>query len=228
MVDYLTKWSPSLPPGQSRVYSNPSIGLLGLATAAAYGAPYSKALRNHVLEPLALHDTYIDVPINAQDRYSWGTSAQNERVRVSPAPLDAQAYGIKTTVHDLTKFVSAWLTPRTSPALEEAARPRFSVDGVMQQGLAWEGVISSGSEDALQQANSSSIAYDSRAVDPRTGEACFLNKTGSTNGFSAYVILHRKSRTGFALIANRNIPIDDRLAAARTVLAAMGSFSCKA
>lgn len=223
---YLTRWRPSTPPNEARLYSNPSIGLLGVAVAASYGVAYPEALRKYVLTPLRLDETFIEVPGALQDHYSWGVSAQTDRARVSPGPLDAQAYGVKTTVRDLTRFVASWLKPEISDSLMETLRPRYSVGRVMQQGLGWEGVVGSELQDSARSANSNAIAYESRSIEPPVGEACVLNKTGSTSGFSAYVVIHRKSQSGVVLLANRNIPIVDRVSAALSVLAAATKLSC--
>lgn len=45
-----------------------------------------------------------------------------------------------------------------------------------------------------------------------------INKTGSTNGFAAYVAFVPQRRIGIVQLAKRNYPIDARVAAALEIL----------
>jgi beta-lactamase class C len=45
-----------------------------------------------------------------------------------------------------------------------------------------------------------------------------LNKTGSTNGFAAYVACVPARRLGVVFLANKNYPIDARVTAAYQIL----------
>ncbi|CAM5284456.1 Beta-lactamase OS=Tsukamurella paurometabola (strain ATCC 8368 / DSM / CCUG 35730 / CIP 100753/ JCM 10117 / KCTC 9821 / NBRC 16120 / NCIMB 702349 / NCTC 13040) OX=521096 GN=Tpau_0388 PE=3 SV=1 [Tsukamurella paurometabola] len=227
MRDYFTTWRPTAPAGTTRRYANPSIGLFGLSAAAAYGMDYPVALRERVLTPLDLRDTYISIPDSAADRYAWGRTSDSPRVRLSPRPLDAEAYGVKTTPSDLAAFTAAFMNPTTPPAIRSAMQPRYEVSP-MRQSLGWEGIASPATRKRVQDANAAGITGASRPVTPTGPEpSCLLNKTGSTKGFGTYVLLHPGSRTGVALLANRNIPIPDRIDAAFDILsAAVPNLSC--
>lgn len=224
---YFTTWQPTTELGKARRYSNPSIGLLGLSAASAYGTNYERALQDHVLTPMGLRETFVTVPApESETRYSWGRTDSSTRVRVSPGPLDAEAYGIKTTVGDLAKFTTAFLHPALPRALGDTVRPRYAVEP-MRQGLGWESVGGPVSLETLLAANSDAISGESRTISPAAGENCFLNKTGSTNGFGAYVLAHPASRSGVIVLTNRNIPIPSRVATAfRIFKAAVPSGSC--
>ncbi len=45
-----------------------------------------------------------------------------------------------------------------------------------------------------------------------------FNKTGSTNGFGAYVAFVPDRRIGLVMLANRSLPVPARIAAAHAVL----------
>jgi beta-lactamase class C len=50
-----------------------------------------------------------------------------------------------------------------------------------------------------------------------------INKTGSTNGFSAYVAFVPAKGIGIVMLANRNYPIPARVRAAHRILTALDS-----
>ena len=50
-----------------------------------------------------------------------------------------------------------------------------------------------------------------------------FNKTGSTNGFGAYVAFVPEKKIGIVMLANRNVPIPARITAAHAVLEQLSS-----
>lgn len=225
-LDYLKAWQPSYAPGTQRTYSNPSIGLLGIVAARALQQPFPAAIQQHLFSPLGLRSTYLDVPQAQRTRYAQGYTKDNQPVRVNPGPLAAQAYGIKTNSHDLLRFIEANLArvPLERPLQEAlvATRTGYFTVGAMTQGMVWEQYPDSVTLEDLAAGNASSVALATRAVQPlqpaRPPQAgTWVNKTGSTNGFGAYVAFVPSKQWGIVILANRNYPNEARVRLARQI-----------
>jgi len=227
MIDYFRGWSPDATPGAQRRYSNPSIGLLGRITGLALGSDFATAVETQLFPELGLHRSYIRVPTRAMDQYAWGYNAANEPVRVNPGLFDAEAYGVKSTAADVIRFVQANLDP--SPlavpmqrAIEGTQVGFFRV-GEMVQGLGWEQYPYPISLERLLAGNSRSMIMEANAAAQLTSPQAtsgptLFNKTGSTNGFGAYVAFVPERKIGIVMLANRNLPIPARIRAAHEIL----------
>lgn len=220
-------FQPPFPTGSRRLYSNPSIGLFGALAAQRLDEPFAPALQRHVLTPLGLSHTYLQVPAAAQDHYAWGHGKKGEPLRVNPGVYAEEAYGIKTTAGDLLGFIEANLTPDRLPApLAKAittTQQGYYRSGPMTQGLAWEAYPYPLLKTQLLAGNTPAMALEPQPVDwqrpplPASG-ARLLNKTGSTNGFGAYALFIPERRIGLVILANRNYPNSARIETAWQIL----------
>jgi beta-lactamase class C len=230
MSDYFRGWRPAAAPGVQRRYSNPSIGLLGHISALAIGRSFPELMERDIFPRLGLRRSFIRVPQAEMARYAMGYGRTNQPVRVSPAVLADEAYGVKTSAADLIRFVEANLRPGTlEPAMrlavEGTQRGHFRV-GAMVQGLGWEQYPWPVPLDRLLAGNATTMAMDPQqavALVPPVApaEPTLFNKTGSTNGFGTYVAFIPAKGIGIVMLANRNVPIPARIAAAHAVLKAL-------
>ncbi|WP_152091468.1 serine hydrolase, partial [Pseudomonas aeruginosa] len=94
-------FQPPFPAGSRRLYSNPSIGLFGALAAQRLDEPFATALQRHVLKPLGLNHTYLQVPTAERAHYAWGHGKNDQPLRANPDVYAEEAYGIKTTAGDL-------------------------------------------------------------------------------------------------------------------------------
>lgn len=228
--DYYRQWQPTYAPGSQRLYSNPSIGLFGYLAARSLGQPFERLMEQQVLPALGLEQTHLDVPEAALAQYAQGYGKDDRPLRVGPGPLDAEGYGVKTSAADLLRFVDANLHPERldrpwAQALDATHRGYYKV-GDMTQGLGWEAYDWPISLKRLQAGNSTPMALQphriARLPAPQALEGQrLLNKTGSTNGFGAYVAFVPGRDLGLVILANRNYPNAERVKIAYAILSGL-------
>nr|WP_087587968.1 class C beta-lactamase PDC-203 [Pseudomonas aeruginosa]ARQ87980.1 class C beta-lactamase PDC-203 [Pseudomonas aeruginosa] len=228
--DYYRQWQPTYPPGSQRRYSNPSIGLFGYLAARSLGQPFERLMEQQVFPALGLEQTHLDVPEAALAQYAQGYGKDDRPLRVGPGPLDAEGYGVKTSAADLLRFVDANLHPERldrpwAQALDATHRGYYKV-GDMTQGLGWEAYDWPISLKRLQAGNSTPMALQphriARLPAPQALEGQrLLNKTGSTNGFGAYVAFVPGRDLGLVILANRNYPNAERVKIAYAILSGL-------
>lgn len=226
MRAYYRQWTPAYPAGSHRQYSNPSIGLFGHLAAQSLGQPFERLMSQTLLPGLGLEHTYLKVPAAAMANYAYGYSKEGKPIRVNPGVLADEAYGIKTNSADLLKFVEANMAYQGDDGIKRAmalTRTGFYSVGEMTQGLGWEMYDYPLSLAELQAGNSADMAFKAHGVTPiakpvvAKGETLF-NKTGSTNGFGAYVAFVPAQGIGIVMLANRNYPNEARVEAAHAIL----------
>lgn len=230
MLAYFKAWRPAYPPGTRRLYSNVSIGLFGYLAAASMGEPFDDLMQGKLFPMLGLTHTFIRVPPERMGDYAQGYSSEDKPVRVRPGVLDSETYGVKTTAADLTTFLEAniggaKLDDKLQRAIAATHTGTYTVAG-MTQGLAWEMYPYPASLDRLLAGNSGPMTFQAHPVTwlakPRPPQPhSLLDKTGSTNGFGAYVAFIPARRIGIVILANRNYPNAARVKAAYQILTAL-------
>ncbi len=212
-----------------RLYSNPSIMLLGLAAATSAHAGFATLMQRELLAPLGLHDTFLAVPAaRQQSRYAQGYTEEGLAARMTLGPLGLEAYGIRTTASDMLRFIDANmdLVDLNAPLRRAivATHTGYYRIGAMTQDLVWEQYQIPVQLPALLQGNSEHMVFEeNRAVelDPpaRPERDVLIDKTGSTRGFAAYVaFIPRQEGPGIVLLANKSYPLQARVAAAYRIL----------
>nr|WP_312230270.1 class C beta-lactamase [Pseudomonas sp.] len=228
LMTWLRQWQPKAGTGHERSYSNVSIGLLGRISASAFGQPYAQALHEQVLAPLALGSTYIQVPAAQMPRYAYGYAQQtNKAIRVNTGMLDAEAYGLKSNIDDMLRFVDINLgstaVPEPLATAIAATHQGVTQNAQFTQAMIWERYPWPLSRERLLAGNAPSMALQaqpaSRLAQRETGEQGVLfSKTGSTNGFAGYAAFVPDERIGVVMLANRNVPLEARVDASYRLL----------
>lgn len=227
LLRYYKSWQPLFPVNSKRLYSNASIGLFGHIAARSMDADYTQLMERKVLPLLDMPNTFINVPNDKMADYAFGYNAAGEAIRVNPGILDAEAYGIKSTISDMTHFMAANmdlvpLDKDIQQALDNNRKGYYQAS-TFTQGLAWEMYPYPTTLTALLEGNSMEVVLKPQTITTDKHPTAVLNnvwvnKTGATNGFGGYIAYIPAQKSGVVILANKNYPNADRVKAAYEIL----------
>jgi beta-lactamase class C len=232
LMHYFEQWQPTYPPGTHRTYANPGIGLLGLITAKSMGQDFASLVEQRLFPALGMTNSYINVPASKMTDYAQGYTKDDAPIRMTVGVLSSEAYGIRASAADMVRFVEAnmnllKLDQKLQQAITDTHIGYFKA-GPMTQGLIWEQYPYPVELKTLLEGNSADMIYNATPVSeikpPQPPqENAWINKTGTTNGFAAYVAFVPGKRFGIVLLANKNFPIDDRVATAYQIVTSLAN-----
>ncbi|HGT5433178.1 TPA: BlaEC family class C beta-lactamase, partial [Escherichia coli] len=230
LLRFYQNWQPAWAPGTQRLYANSSIGLFGALAVKPSGLSFEQAMQTRVFQPLKLNHTWINVPPAEEKNYAWGYR-EGKAVHVSPGALDAETYGVKSTIEDMACWVRSNMNPRdiNDKTLQQGiqlAQSRYWQTGDMYQGLGWEMLDWPVNPDSIINGSGNKIAlaaHPVKAITPPTPavRASWVHKTGATGGFGSYVAFIPEKELGIVMLANKNYPNPARIAAAWQILNAL-------
>jgi beta-lactamase class C len=225
LLTYLKHWQPPFPAGSHRIYSNIGIGLLGMIAAKSIHTSYEQALQNKLFPELGMMHSYFHVPADRMKDYAQGYTEKGVPIRMNPGVIAAEAYGVKSCTVDLIRFIDEnmrliKLDARLQSGLLKTHAGYFASAG-LTQGLVWEEYpypvemqqLLEGNDAVLKETVATRLAP---ALSPRSD--VLINKTGSTNGFSAYVAFIPAKKIGIVILANKHYPMNEEVTAAYQIL----------
>jgi beta-lactamase class C len=227
LMAYFLNWTPGHAPGTYRTYSNVSSGMLGMIAANSMHQDFTGLMEGKLFPALGLEHTYLEIPATQMENYAQGYSAKDVPIRMTHGVLWAETYGVRTTAGDMLRFVEANLRmldldekPQRAVTLTHTGYYRI---GTMTQDLIWEEYRYPIALDKLLPGHSGKVrgtAKPAIALDPplQPRDDVLIDKTGSTNGFGAYVAFVPGRKLGIVLLANKDYPIDARVTAAYKIL----------
>lgn len=230
LMRYFKAWRPTYAPGTYRTYANPGVGMLGVAAAKSMDQDFDSLLEQRLFPALGLKNSFLDVPLERAGDYAQGYTKDGKPIRMAPGMLSSEAYGVKSTAADMLRFVEAnmklvALDARWQRAITDTHAGYFKA-GPMTQDLIWEQYPYPVALEPLLRGNAPAMVLDATpvtAIEPPLApmDNVWINKTGSTNGFGSYVAFVPAKRMGIVILANRNFPIEDRVAAAWKILSSL-------
>lgn len=138
--DFLSRHELRRDPGAQYEYSNLGAGLLGHALAVRAGRSYEDLVRERILAPLGMAASGIALTPAMRARAVDGRTADGEVVPWWDMPTLAGAGALRSSLHDMMRFLEANLQPPDSPlgrAITLSHGPRFRVNAALSVGLHW-------------------------------------------------------------------------------------------
>lgn len=229
LVRWLEDWRPPRP--GTRSYSNISIGMLGYIAGKAMGSDYEQTVRNVLFPAFGLHHTWIDVPESDMSRYAFGYDRKtNAPIRVSPGVLDKEAYGVKSNARDMLTVIDVELGQGKAPdelrkAVERTHEGQYRT-AFFTQDMIWEQYSWPTDLRTMTSGNGYDFIMKPQPVEKISPSLppqknVILNKTGSTNGFGAYIAMVPSEGIGVVVLANKNYPNDARVKATYSLIRAL-------
>ncbi len=229
LIGFYRHWQPQWTPGETRQYANSSIGIFGLLAVKPSGLSFEQSLQQRVLTPLKLNNTFITVPDAIKDTYAWGY-LDGKPVRVSPGMLDAESYGVKSSIIDMSRWMRAnmdiqGIEDKTLQQALKLAQKRFYRTDALYQGLGWESLNWPEQASLVVAGADNKVALGPQPIKEtnphsRIG-ASWVHKTGATGGFGAYIAFIPEKQVGIVMLANKNYPNTERVKAAMQILKAL-------
>ncbi len=229
VVNWLKDWRPPQPGARS--YSNVSIGILGYIAGRAMGGDYADAAQTILFPALGLNNTWIQVPQKQMDQYAFGYDKEtNNPIRVAPAVLDAEAYGVKSSARDMLKMIDIELgrgqaSDELRKAIKRTQEGQYKT-ALFVQDLIWEQYRWPESQQSMMSGNGFDFALKPQPVEKIAPplppqKDVIINKTGSTKGFGGYVAFLPSKGIGVVVLANKNYPSEARVKATYALISAL-------
>jgi CubicO group peptidase (beta-lactamase class C family) len=180
-------------PGAQWEYSNTGMGLLGHALAHRAGMTYEAAVRERVLRPLGMHETWIRIPESERARLVPGYDASFEPAGPWDFDVLAGTGGWRSTPEDMLRFLAAVISPpatRLGEAIRMATQSqRPTTLEAMSIGLGWY-LISRGGRTVVWHDGQTGGYQSFVGFEPATGaNVLLLTNTAIDNNDIAFHLL---------------------------------------
>ncbi|MBV9575750.1 MAG: serine hydrolase [Gammaproteobacteria bacterium] len=223
---YLAHWSPDDAPGEQWLYSNFGIGMLGYALENSTHHPFNQLYRRHILNPLGMQAIGTQIPRMLKKYAAQGYDENGNAVRSVETGVFPTAYAVKASANDMQHFLSAAIgLPGTSDRIFYPMRmtqTAYVQIGDKMQGLGWQiqDMTSANQINLLHtnEPNIDPIEVDEIYDKPTFNGDALIDKTGSTNGFRAYIAVIPNKKSGIVMLANKYVPMSVIVDTAREIL----------
>ncbi|MEM9826974.1 MAG: serine hydrolase domain-containing protein [Planctomycetota bacterium] len=130
----------TLPENPTHSYSNFGAGVLGQLLADQAGKTYAELLRDRLLQPLEMNDTFVQVPSADMQRFAPPHGPNGKPGTRWEMNAMTPAGGVRSTLADMMKLAKAMLDPPDSPigkAIQKTWRPLRKAGGRERVAMGW-------------------------------------------------------------------------------------------
>ncbi|EEF60340.1 serine hydrolase [Pedosphaera parvula] len=187
LYEFLSDYNLKRDIGVKYEYSNLGVGLLGHVLALKAGTNYEALVKERVCRPLGMTNTVVMITPELKARLAIPHNESGRPVSNWDIVTLAGAGGLRSTVNDMLKFLSANMGVLQSPLTtamdlaQEAHRPAGGPN--MKIGLCWHINLRHGTE--------------------------LVWHNGETGGYHSFIGFDKKSKRGVVILSNSANDIDD-------------------
>lgn len=230
---YAADWKPEQAVDTSYIYSNIGIGLIGQALETVTHQSFNQLYRAKILEPLGMQPIAMTVPKKLEEFYAKGYSDQGVPLPPETLGLFPAAGDMKASADDMGKFLSAAIGLPTTPESifypMRMTQTAYVEAGSTDLGLGWE-IHDITSESLKLLLNGSGLGTQPAAVsavydEPKFDGNALIDKTGSTEGFRAYIAVIPNKKTGIVILTNRRVTGNAIMLTGRQILFKLNGMS---
>lgn len=224
---YFKTWEPTADADEEWTYSNFGIGMLGEGLEAFTHQNFNQLYRKNILLPLKMQPIGLTVPANLMKYYAQGYDKNGLATKPIQSGLFPAAGGMKMSASDMQHFLKAAIGLSGTPdrifypmRMTQAAYVKLEDK---MQGLGWQihsldpdeiaGLLAEGSSDKFGP-----FPVVEMMEKPKFDGDSLIDKTGTTDGFRAYVAVIPSKKTGIVILMNKNIDNGPLVDAARGIL----------
>jgi beta-lactamase class C len=208
-------------PQSQFLYSNIGFSLLGKDLASREHQTFEQLMQNNVLSPLNMHETVLTVDGVEYKSYANGYTATEKPARTAKYGLLGASWAMKSTMSDMRLYLKAMLalnnTPASLlPAIKTAQTGYIQLNTESnyphQIGLGWSiaPLNDINANELLVQPKNKNTGHTPLAVttiaNAKYIDNALIEKTGSTDGFRAYIGVIPNQKIGVVILINKFTP----------------------
>jgi len=231
---YLHAFPPSYTADDEWIYSNVGIGMLGYSLEKVTHQDFNQLYLKRIAKPLGMQPLGLMVSRRYQKNYAQGYDEDAQPVKPEQLTLFSSAGGIKASADDMRRFLSAAIglpgTPERIFYPMRLTQVAYVELPDKMQGLGWEVNATDRVNDLIQKPAAISLKpievteiFDQPVFDGNL----LIDKTGTTNGFRAYIALIPNRKSGIVILTNKRSIDADIIKTGREILFQLAKVKSK-
>lgn len=214
LIRHLTAWRPCTPVS-TWCYSNHGVELLRIALEESSQKSIERLLLERILYPLNMAPIGVYVPERYQSLSATGYDKQGKKAPSWHNPLLLGSAALRTSSIDMLHFLKLAIGLPEAPASLRRAMQLTQTPCVklpsMKHGLGWQISPSSSLPSKTKRNSNGARAQKITPYNRRFDGDSLVEKTGTTNGFHAYIAAIPNQKVGIVIMMNRALPSGSKI-----------------